>query len=126
MPDQQDVQAAEDAPSALSVEIGNSLATVWARYIGARPSKAETEFEGNVVRWVLADGTSEFEQGMAAEPAEGEPPKQARTVIGYKRDTSAAVAKATHRRVMAMISKHDAKTGIATETFILERPLKKH
>jgi uncharacterized protein YbcI len=126
MPDQQDAQPTEDAPSALSVEIGNSLASVWARYIGARPSNAETEFEGNVVRWVLADGTSEFEQGMAAEPAEGEAPKQARTVIGYKRDTSAAVAKATHRRVMAMISKHDAKTGIATETFILERPLKKH
>jgi uncharacterized protein YbcI len=126
MPDQQDAQPTEDAPSALSTEIGNSLASVWARYIGARPSNAETELEGNVVRWVLTDGTSEFEQGMAAEPAEGEAPKQARTVIGYKRDTSAAVAKATHRRVMAMISKHDAKTGIATETFILERPLKKH
>ena len=74
------------------------------------------------MRWVLAQGTSEFEQGMAAEAREGEAPLPERTMYGYKRDTSAAVAKVTGRRVMAMISKHDAKTGVATETFILETP----
>jgi hypothetical protein len=122
MPDQQDVQPADDGPVALSDEIGNSLASVWARYFGARPSKAETELDGSVVRWVLADGAHEFERGMAAD-AEG---ADTRTVPGYKRDTSAAVAKCTHRRVTAMISKHDAKTGIATETFILADPPRRY
>jgi uncharacterized protein YbcI len=126
MPDQQDVQPNIEPVSDLSTEIGTSLASVWARYFGSRPSKAETEFDGKVVRWVLADGTSEFELGMSAEAAEGEAPEPVRTVRGYKRDTSAAVAKATHRRVMAMISDHDAKTGVATETFILERPIRKY
>ncbi|HYU61876.1 MAG TPA: hypothetical protein VEK39_14050 [Solirubrobacterales bacterium] len=125
MPDQQDVEPGVET-SDLSTEIGASLASVWARYFGARPSKAETEYEGKVVRWVLADGTSEFDQGMAAEAEAGDAPLPVRTLPGYKRDTSAAVAKTTHRRVMAMISDHDAKTGIATETFILESPLRKY
>jgi uncharacterized protein YbcI len=126
MPDQQDVHPDVEPASDLSTEIGTSLASVWARYFGSRPSKAETEFDGKVVRWVLADGTSEFDLGMSSESVDDEPAAPARTVRGYKRDTSAAVAKATHRRVMAMISDHDAKTGVATETFILERPIRKY
>jgi hypothetical protein len=120
MPDQLDVETAVNAPSDLSAEIGSSLASVWARYVGARPTKAETQIEAGVVRWVLADGTSEFEKGMSAEVEDGEPPAPKRTLAGYKRETAAVVAKATHRRVAAMISKHDAKTGIATEVFILD------
>ena len=108
----------ESAPD-LSATIGSSLASVWARYVGARPAQAETQLKGSVVRWVLADGTSQFEQGMAAQPEDGTPAPD-RTMSGYKRETAAAVAKATSRRVVAMISKHDTKTGVATETFILE------
>ena len=126
MADQQDAEGLSPEVSALSTKVGASLASVWARYFGARPSEAETTLDANAVRWVLAQGTSEFEQGMAAEAAEGEPPLPERTMYGYKRDTSAAVAKATGRRVMAMISKHNAKTGVATETFILETPPKRY
>jgi uncharacterized protein YbcI len=122
MPDQHDAEGLSPQASALSTEIGASLASVWARYFGARPSEAETTLNANAVHWVLAQGTSEFEQGMAAEAQDGEAPRQERSVYGYKRDTSAAVAKVTGRKVMAMISKHDAKTGVATETFILETP----
>jgi uncharacterized protein YbcI len=125
MPDQQEVEVLSPQASALSTEIGASLASVWARYFGSRPSEAETKLDTDVVRWVLAQGTSEFKQGMAAEAAEGEAPLPERTMHGYKRDTSAAVAKVTGRKVMAMISKHNAKTGVATETFILEtRPIR--
>jgi hypothetical protein len=126
MADQQDAEALSPQASALSTKVGASLASVWARYFGARPSEAETRLNANSVHWVLARGTSEFEQGMAAEAAEGEDPLPERTMYGYKRDTSAAVAKATGRRVMAMISKHNAKTGVATETFILETPPKRY
>lgn len=126
MPDHTDVPSAEDAPSDLSTEIGNSLASVWARYVGARPSNAETQLDGGVVRWVLADGTSEFAEGISVEGEDGEELTPKRKMSRYKRDTSAAVAKITHRKVVAMISKHDAKTGIARETFILEVAPKKY
>jgi uncharacterized protein YbcI len=126
MPDQQNAELSGEHVSDLSTEIGSSLASVWARYFGARPSKAETEFDGKVVRWVLADGTSEFEAGMSAQASDTETQLPERTMRGYKRDTSAAVAKTTQRRVMAMISDHDANTGVATETFILERPVRRY
>ena len=125
MPGQQDLDESAEPATDVATEIGSSLASVWARYFGARPSTAETEFEGDVVRWILVNGTSVFEAGMSAATAEGES-QPVRTVRGYERDTSAAVAKATHRRVMAMISDRDAKTGIVTETFILERPVRRY
>jgi uncharacterized protein YbcI len=119
MADQHGIDATVDGTGDLSTTIGSSLASVWARYVGARPAQAEMQLKGSVVRWVLTDGTSQFEQGMAAEPVDGSPAKE-RTLSGYKRETSAVVAKATSRRVVAMISNHDSKTGVATETFILE------
>lgn len=126
MADQQDAQVAVEPANELSTQIGASLASVWARYVGARPDKAETELDGNVVRWTVAGGTTEFETGMAAETDDDDAPLPERTLSGFKRDTSAAVAKLTHHKVMAMISKHDNKTGIATETFILEQRPKKY
>ena len=121
MPDQQDVESVDPPAMSLSTQIGRALASVWAYYCDSRPSQAETHVEGNVVRWMLANGTREFEDGMAAHPDDPEGPDKPRTIAGYKRDTSAAVTKATDRRVLAMMSKHDANTGIATETFILDR-----
>ena len=126
MPDQQESVAPEATVPALDAEIASSLASVWARYVGARPADSEMEFDGKVVRWVITDGTAAFAEGMAAEPEDGSPPRPERTMTGYKRDTAAAVAKATHRRVVAVISKHDKKTGVAKETFILESPRKKY
>lgn len=126
MPDQPDAETISSPRSELSDEISSSLASVWARYVGARPANAVMELDGSIVRWVLADGAVQFEAGMAAEPAEGEAPREERSVTGYKRETAAVVAKATHRRVVAMVSDHNAKTGIATETFILEAPRTKY
>jgi len=126
MPDDQESIPAAIAAPELDTEIASSLASVWARYVGARPATSEMEFDGSVVRWVIADGTAAFAAGMAAEPEDGAPPRRERTMTGYKRDAAAAVAKATHRRVVAVISKHDKKTGVAKETFILETPRKKY
>lgn len=104
-------------PTDLSTELGASLASVWARYVGARPSEAEIQLDGNVVRWILPGGTEELESGL---DADGEARDPALTLTGYKRETSAAVSKVTHRRVSARISKLDKTTGGATETFILD------
>jgi hypothetical protein len=124
MPDQENLAPAVATVPELSAEVGSSLASVWARYVGARPSKAETQLDGSVVRWLLAEGTREFEEGMSVASEEDGSPRPERTMAGYKRETAAAVAKVTHRRVVAMMSDHDSKTGIATETFILEGPRK--
>jgi hypothetical protein len=125
MRDEAESQAVVDGSFDLSTEIGSSLASVWARYVGARPSESETQVESGVVRWVLPNGTKEFEDGLSVDDsAEDDAPR--RTMAGYKRDTAAAVARITHRQVSAMISKHDAKTGIATEIFVLDsRPPKR-
>jgi hypothetical protein len=124
VPDQQETPPAP--PPTLSTEIGASLASVWARYVGARPADAETEVDGNVIRWTLAGGNGDFDASMAAgdEDADGNGPR--RTVTGYKRELTAAVARTTHRKVTAQISKLDKKTGAATETFILEQAHKKN
>lgn len=121
MPDQENQQAPD-----LSTEIGGALSSVWARYVGARPSSSEVNLDDGVVRWILPGGTGAFEKGMAAGDSEREPGDPVRTVASYERDTSAVVAKATHRRVRARMSKHDKKTGIATETFVLEATTKKY
>ena len=110
----------------LSSEIGASLASVWARYVGARPTESTVDVEAGVVRWTLPGGTDEFEKGMAAVESERGPDQPERTLAGYERETSSVVAKATHRRVTARMRNHDAKTGVATETFILDPVQKKY
>jgi len=103
----------------LTAEINSSLSAVWGRYATVRPKGAETEISDNVVRCTFTDSVKSFEQGMSEDADAGEN-GHGRTVTTYERDASAAVAKATHRRVLAFISKHDEKTDAATEVFILD------
>lgn len=119
MPDQDETQAGETQAGGLSAEISSSLASVWAKHVGERPTGAEVAINGNVVRWELKGGTGTFEKGRAALAGE-DPETPAPTVVGYRRDAAAAVARATGRRVMAQITEHDEKTDLATEVFILD------
>jgi hypothetical protein len=119
MPDQ---SPAVPEPSDLSSEIEASLASIWARHSGGgRPSGAVVAVESGVVRWTLPNGLAELEEGLAttAEADEAESRAPVRTTHSYKRETSAAVARATGRKVNARVSKLDKKTGVATESFIL-------
>jgi len=118
-----DLQESTKAPD-LGVEIGRSLASVWARYAGARPGEATTEIDTDVVRWIMPDAAGELKKGMSEVAEAAEPPaqgKRAPTVAGYEREISSVVARATHRRVVALIRKDNAKTGVASQVFILER-----
>ena len=121
MPDQTE----EAAPRSLSAEVEASLAAVWARFVGARPVGAHMEHDGNVFRLTVPDGTEQFERGLARDDDDATVDASTRTVARYEHAAAKAVAKATRRKVGAMISKHDAKTGIATEVFILEHLPKK-
>jgi uncharacterized protein YbcI len=109
----------ETSPAAdIPAEVTRSLATVWKNYAAERPEDAETEISGDVVRCVLRGAVASFEEGMAAQPdGDGEFRRDLNT---YRRDAAKAVTRVTHRRVLAFISKHDAKTDVATEVFILD------
>ena len=109
----------------LTKEIGGSLASVWKRYAGVRPDDVDTVFQGNRVACVVTGAIDEFERGIKGEREDEEAAGLRLTAAGYKREASAAVAKHTRRRVMAVVSDHDADAGTSNEVFILEPQLRK-
>jgi hypothetical protein len=105
-------------PPNTPAEVTRSLSAVWKRYAYERPENAETEISGDVVRCVFRGAVANFDAGMAAQAeSDGESP---RDLTDYRRDAARAVSRATRRRVLAVISKRDAKTDVATEVFILD------
>ena len=120
MPDQD-----EGTSQTLAQKVEASVADVWARFVGERPVDASTEQDGNVFRLTMPNGTEQFAQGLAREddrPAGATPRTAARSELAAAR----AVSAVTHRKVDAMISKRNKKTGVATDVFILEQPPKKY
>jgi hypothetical protein len=108
-------------PGSLPSEITKSFGSVWRKYSDEQPSSAQTEIEGNVVRCVLTDAVAGFNRGMALARTEGSPTAERQLDEGtYRRDAMAAVARTTRRRVVALISNRDDRTGVAREVFILE------
>ena len=132
MPDQENQYSADGSdqatqePPSLSTEIARALSSVRARYVGEHPSSSEVDLEDGVVRWTHPGGSGELGEGLAEGNSNGEPNGPKRTAAGYERETSAAVARATRRRVSARMSRHDEKTGISTETFVLEALTKRY
>jgi len=120
----QDAAAAPSTPAnELIGELASSLASVWARFAGARPVDPAIEFDGRVVRWTLPEGFDALNAGIETSGQEEGAPL---TMTSYRRATCTAVTKTTHRRVSARMSKEDKDTGAATETFILEALTKKY
>jgi uncharacterized protein YbcI len=107
----------------LPAEISNSLAIVWKRYLGRRPTDVETSVDGTRISCVLKGSVSGFEAAISAPEVDLEgAPLEPRTVAGYRREAIEAVRKATGRRVMAFVSDHDTRSDVATEVFILDTP----
>jgi hypothetical protein len=95
------------------------VGSIWQRRTGARPNSVSTKIEGDAVRCVIEEGkpTAEETEALAADESE---------VAGtdsnaYQHEASAAISRITKRTVSAYIAKRDKKTGLATQTFILER-----
>jgi len=108
----------------LSADLSESLASLWTRYAGRRPTSIRTEIRGNVVTCVLVDAVGDFNRSMVA-------PQSHDTVRGvgkltratYKREAIAAVVRLTRQRVASLVSSHDRDTDVATEVFTLEPSL---
>jgi hypothetical protein len=113
----------------LSADVSESLASLWARYAGRRPTSTRTEIRGNLVTCVLVDAVGDFNRStidrstiapQADNPVSGvgKPSPAA-----YKREAIAAVVRLTRQRVASFVSSHDRDTDVATEVFTLEPSL---
>ncbi len=113
----------QTATPPLNTAISNALGLVWKDYAGERFA-VKTDVRGTRVACTLENSVRSFNDGMAAandDDAENPPPSPL-TVASYRRAAIEAVAKVTHQRVSAFVSKHNAKTDVATEVFILAAP----
>jgi hypothetical protein len=108
----------------VSANLSESLASVWTRYAGTRPTSTRTDIRGNVVTCVLVDAVGDFNRSMIA--AQGHAPDRGvgrLTPASYKREATAAVVRLTRQRVASFVSSHDRDTDVATEVFTLEPSL---
>jgi hypothetical protein len=117
-----ELKAGAEAPvdTTVSTEIARSVGSIWQRRAGTRPANVSTEIKGDSIRCVIEEGEPSDEE--LADAANEEIPALGGTdTNAYRHEASAAVARITHRTVSAFIAKRDKQTGLATQTFILER-----
>ena len=100
----------------LPEEIASAVSGVWQRHAAKRPTKASAEINGNVVTCRIPNAVRDFEAGPEGDDPDGADHRTA----SYRRQATAAVSKATHCRVVALISDRDPDSDTATETFVLE------
>ena len=98
----------------ISNEIERSVGSIWERRDGIRAGSISAEVNRDSVRCTI-------EAGKGAVATDEEAPLAGTDSNAYRHEASAAVARITKRTVSAYIGKRDDKTGIATQTFILER-----
>jgi uncharacterized protein YbcI len=108
----------------LSADLSESLALLWTRYAGRRPTSIRTEIRGNVVTCVLIDAVGDFNRSMIAPQAHDTVRGVGKlTPAAYRREAIAAVVRLTRQRVASLVSSHDRDTDVATEVFTLEPSL---
>jgi hypothetical protein len=111
----------ESSADRTSGEIARTLGTIWSRFSGQRPKSTSVEIRQNSVKCVIEEGTPDTE---ADENEEGlDDPRL--SAAGLKQNATAAITRITGRRVMAFIPKRNKETETSTQTFLLERPLRR-
>jgi hypothetical protein len=85
-----------------------------------RPKSTSIEIDRDAVRCLIEEGAPDPTIADGDDGAHG--PSPTPDSSAFQRDSSAAVTRATGRRVVAFIPKRDAKAGTAKQTFILDRP----
>jgi len=111
----------ESSADRTSGEIARTLGTIWSRFSGQRPKSTSVEIRQNSVKCVIEEGTPDTE---ADEDEEGlDDPRL--SAAGLKQNATAAITRITGRRVMAFIPKRNKETETSTQTFLLERPLRR-
>ena len=119
--EQQAAGQEESSADRTSGEIARTLGTIWSRFSGQRPKSTSVEIRQNSVKCVIQEGTPDTE---ADEDEEG-PDDPRLSAAGLKQNATAAITRITGRRVLAFIPKHNKETETSTQTFLLERPLRR-
>jgi hypothetical protein len=119
MGDLQNPEASEAiaAVDPASDEIARSLGTVWQRFSGERPQSTQVEMGKNAVTCVI---TPRDESAADQDGEERGEPELSQAGLEY--NATAAIARITGRRVVALIAKRDKGTQVSTQTFLLDRP----
>jgi hypothetical protein len=116
MSDPTNAPAESNGSADISAELTRSLTAIWQHNAGAKPSATNAEVSPEKVRFVLADAVA----GEPHEPVgEHEDPRSTETAR-YRTEAIAAVTRITGRKVLGYIPKRDAKTDVATDTYLLE------
>jgi len=119
--EQQAAGQEESSVDRTSGEIARTLGTIWSRFSGQRPKSTSVEIRQNSVKCVIQEGTPDTE---ADEDEEGSDDPRL-SAAGLKQNATAAITRITGRRVLAFIPKHNKETETSTQTFLLERPLRR-
>jgi uncharacterized protein YbcI len=115
-----DTTAAEPA---MHQEISRAIGSVWNRYAGSRPADVKTTIRDSRVQCVLNDAVADFDAALEAAASQDLASGDRRlTMYTFRREAIEAVTRITHRRILAFVCDHDAKTNTATETFIVDSP----
>jgi hypothetical protein len=114
-------EAEYDDPA--SKEIARSLSSIWQRFSGQRPRSMTVEMEPNVVRCVIEEGTDDPPADEDGNEISG--PDLSPDSPSFSYNATAAITRATGRRVVAFIPKRNKKTLTSTQTFILDQPRKR-
>jgi hypothetical protein len=104
-------------------EIARSLGSVWERFSGHRPKSTSVEMGEDVVKCVIEEHAPDSGPDEAAEVPEDDDPRL--SPAGLKHNATAAISRITGRRVVAFITKQDKNAQVSTQTFLLDRPLKR-
>ena len=125
-----DMPGDEASAPSMADQITRSLGSVWSRHASERPSEVTTEISDSVVKCTFKDAVASFDAGpVVEEDASGNGVAEESRVSNpsaYRQEAIAAVSRVTERRVVGFIPKHDKKTDVATEKFILERAPKQN
>jgi hypothetical protein len=103
-----------------SNEIARALGSVWQRFSGRRPKSTQVEIERDVVRCRIEESPPGEE--VAEELETGADPEGSLDSSRFNYNATAVITRATGRRVVAHIPKHEKDSLISTQTFILDRP----
>jgi hypothetical protein len=105
--------AEQRSEAAATTQIARSLGSLWQRVAGTRPRSTSIEMGTDTIRCVIEEGAPDSAPGEHDETLES---------ARFRHDASAAVRRATGRRVVAFIAERDGQTGTSRQTFILDRP----
>ncbi len=101
-------------------EINRSIGSVWQRHAGGRPSSVTTEVNGDVIKCVMQDAVSTIGTHPPDEEAAPDAPARSPNSVTYRNEAMWMVTRLTGRKVLGFIPVRDAKSDVASDTFVLE------